>query len=89
MISTAANLIGFSVTFLFLNTLVVGLRLLSRRISAARLWWDDAFIVISLVGEPYERDISISKFTTDPILWLIHLHFHWYYPSAHHGMLTR
>lgn len=61
MISKAANLIGFSVTFLFLNTLVVGLRLLSRRISAARLWWDDAFIVISLVGEPYERDRGISK----------------------------
>ena len=56
MISKVANLIGFSVTFLFLNTSVVGLRLLSRRISAARLWWDDAFIVISLVGKLYVCD---------------------------------
>lgn len=52
MISNAANLVGFSVTFLFLNTLFVSLRLLSRRISAAGLWWDDASIIISLVGKP-------------------------------------
>lgn len=88
MISEAADLIGFSVTFLFLNTSIVGLRLLSRRISAARLWWDDAFIVISLVGEPNERDRYISKHIPGSILWFIHLHLHLYHPSARHSMLT-
>ena len=43
---------AFSVIFIFLSSLTVGLRLLSRRISSANFWWDDALIVISLVGQP-------------------------------------
>ena len=50
MIGDVAGLVSFSVVFLFLNTLVVALRLYCRRISTARLWWDDVFIFISLVG---------------------------------------
>ena len=61
MIEDAAGLVGFSVTFLFLDTLIVVLRLFTRQISAARLWWDDAFIVVSLVGElPKASEASLS-----------------------------
>ena len=87
MISNAANLVGFSVTFIFLNTLFVGLRLLSRRISAAMLWWDDAFIIISLVGKPWESDIGISKFTQILSYGSYTFIFIGTTQSAHHNML--
>ena len=80
MIGDAASLVGFSVTFLVLNTLAVALRLISRRISAARLWWDDTFIVISLVGLPPVRHVSSSKCAADSVIWIIHLHLRWYDP---------
>ena len=80
MIGDAAGLIGFSVTFLVLNTLTVALRLISRRISAARLWWDDTFIVISLVGLLPVRHVSSSEYAADSVIWIIHLHLHWYDP---------
>lgn len=77
MIGTAAGLIGFSVTFLILNTFTVALRLVSRRISAARLWWDDLFIVISLVGLSVVRHVSTTKLAEGSVLWVIHVHLHW------------
>ena len=77
MIGDAAGLIAFSVTFLFLNTATVALRLISRRISAARLWWDDAFIVLSLVGLLPVRHVTSSKGAVDTVVWFNHLHLYW------------
>ena len=34
-----------------LATVVVLLRLLSRKVSDVNFWWDDAFVIIALVGE--------------------------------------
>ena len=35
-----------------LATVAVPLRLLSRKVSNFNFWWDDAFAIIALVGEP-------------------------------------
>lgn len=39
----APSFIAFSVIFIVLSSFTVGLRLLSRRISAANLWWEYVF----------------------------------------------
>ncbi len=39
----APSFIAFSVIFIVLSSFIVGLRLLSRRISAADLWWEYVF----------------------------------------------
>lgn len=44
------GVIAFSATFIVLSSLVVILRLVSRRISAAHFGYDDAVIVLSLVS---------------------------------------
>lgn len=55
----APSFVAFSVIFIALSSLTVGLRLLSRRISAAKFWWDDAIIVISLVGYLKIRSLHV------------------------------
>ncbi|KAL9134550.1 MAG: hypothetical protein Q9175_004263 [Cornicularia normoerica] len=68
----APSFVAFSVIFIALSSLTVGLRLLSRRISTAKFWWDDAIIVISLVlsfgsyaivfiGLTLEKDVYVSE----------------------------
>lgn len=53
----SALLVG-SVALIIFSSPLVNLRLISRRLSAARLWWDDAFIAISLVGLTHWHHIS-------------------------------
>lgn len=43
------RLIVFGVVFILLSTLAVSLRLIARRISVAGFWWDDAFMILSLL----------------------------------------
>ena len=43
-------LVGYSVALIALSSILAILRLISRRLSAAKFWWDDALIVVSLVG---------------------------------------
>ena len=43
------SLPAWSISFIFLCTTAVTGRLVSRRISAAKFWWDDVLSIISLV----------------------------------------
>ena len=45
-----ALLLGCSVVLLIFSSILVILRLISRQLSKAKLWWDDALIVLSLVS---------------------------------------
>ena len=51
-------LVGYSVALIVLSSILVILRLISRRLSAAKFWWDDTLIVISLVGLKHWTDLS-------------------------------
>lgn len=44
-------LIAVTVSLLVMSTIAIFLRLLSRKLSSLKLWWDDAFICLGLVGE--------------------------------------
>lgn len=72
----APSFVAFSVIFIVLSSLAVGLRLLSRRISAANFWWDDALIVVSLVGDSKTRSLHVSNLT-GAIFWFIYLALLW------------
>lgn len=37
-----------------LSTASIGLRFMSRKIRQSKFWWDDAFIVVSMVRSPAE-----------------------------------
>lgn len=57
----SALLVG-SVALIIFSSPLVNLRLISRRLSAARLWWDDAFIAISLlVSYSYYAGVMLSS----------------------------
>ena len=45
-----ALLLGCSVALIVFSSTLVILRLISRGLSKAKLWWDDALIVLSLVS---------------------------------------
>ena len=45
-----ALLLGSSVALIVFSSTLVVLRLISRGLSKAKLWWDDALIVLSLVS---------------------------------------
>ena len=49
-----ALIIGIYTTLLILAVVSVVLRLASRRISRAKLWWDDYCIIVALVKKTYE-----------------------------------
>ena len=49
-IDRPATLFGCSLVLIILSSVLVILRLISRRLCAAKLWWDDALIVLSLVS---------------------------------------
>ena len=52
--SRSALLLGCSVTLITLSSLLVVLRLISRRVSATKFWWDDVLIILSLVSLRHE-----------------------------------
>ena len=47
-----ASLPACSISLTFLCTIAVTGRLVSRRISAAKFWWDDVLSIVSLVETP-------------------------------------
>ena len=51
------NILGAQITLVVLATLSVAFRLLARRMSAAKFWWDDAIIIVAVVSEPEEMDV--------------------------------
>lgn len=50
--SQIAPLYGGTVALVFAATLAVALRLVARRMTLARYWWDDLFLTLALVGFP-------------------------------------
>lgn len=46
---SSTSLPAYSLALMILATVAVLSRLLSRRISAAKFWWDDVLIIIGLV----------------------------------------
>ena len=51
-------LTAVSIMLIILPTIGVGLRLLARRISTAKLWYDDYFIMVALVG--YSKELALK-----------------------------
>lgn len=43
-------LIAVTVSFTFMSTVAVCMRLISRKLSSMSFWWDDGFIAFGLVG---------------------------------------
>lgn len=43
-------LIAVTISFTFMSTVAVCMRLISRKLSSLRFWWDDGFIAFGLVG---------------------------------------
>lgn len=49
--SNSTALIAVTVSLLAMSTIAIFLRLLSRKLSSVKFWWDDGFICLGLVGE--------------------------------------
>jgi hypothetical protein len=47
--SQKSQIYGVTVTLVVAATLAVALRLVARRLSAAKYWWDDWMLVLALV----------------------------------------
>ena len=64
--SRSRAVVGASVALMVLSTSSVGLRLLSRRMSMASLWWDDYIVCVALVClDPYSFIYPILSYFSD------------------------
>ena len=57
--SRAPEVYGVTISLIVLATFLVVARIIARRNSAAKLWWDDFAIVVALVSEVQQEILKI------------------------------
>lgn len=62
--SRQATLIGYSVTAIILSSTLVILRLVSRRLSAVKVWCDDTLIILALVSLMVRKSLPLIRLLT-------------------------
>lgn len=48
--SRVPDVLGATISLTLLASVAVGARFLARKLSAARIWWDDYILLVALVG---------------------------------------
>ena len=51
-----ANVVATNVILITISTIAVGLRLISRKVSNTRYWFDDLLISVALVGQYHHQE---------------------------------
>ena len=81
-----SHIIVVNIVLLAIASVLVALRLVSRWLSAAHFWWDDGFIVLSLVCSIAAiQHLPESHQHSDPLIRFYHLECYWYVPFAPKG----
>ena len=68
--SRVQEVYGWTISLIVLATFLVIARIIARRHSAVKLWWDDVAIVVALVSEVQQDFLKSSELTSNTIRWL-------------------